>query len=142
MVKRKCEQSYYGCCPNSSQAATGPNNQGCPGTATTTAFDPAVCGGDADLGDCSDYTVQWYYDKPTASCRRFWYGGCGGNGNRFSTKNIACWDASTSLAQPCVVCPVCPGLASPPSNATSSTTRQENARSSLMGDARATQTAF
>ncbi|KAK7505592.1 hypothetical protein BaRGS_00003337, partial [Batillaria attramentaria] len=91
-----CQQSYHGCCPHSSVAATGPNNEGCDAVATTD-FDPASCAGDSDKGDCSDYSVQWYYDTKTSSCRRFWYGGCGGNGNRFATEEqcqLGCIDTT------------------------------------------------
>ncbi|XP_022911513.1 papilin isoform X2 [Onthophagus taurus] len=40
----------------------------------------------ADLGNCSDYRERWYYDTTKKECRRFYYGGCGGNGNNFETE--------------------------------------------------------
>lgn len=45
-----------------------------------------VCEEKADPGDCRNFTLLWYYDTEYAVCRQFYYGGCGGNGNRFSTQ--------------------------------------------------------
>ncbi|RCN37881.1 Kunitz/Bovine pancreatic trypsin inhibitor domain protein [Ancylostoma caninum] len=38
-----------------------------------------------DRGTCVQFTIQWYYDRWDHRCRRFHYGGCEGNENRFST---------------------------------------------------------
>ncbi|KAM9806315.1 collagen alpha-6(VI) chain isoform 1-T1 [Syngnathus typhle] len=45
-----------------------------------------------DTGDCQRYAMMWFYDSEERKCDRFWYGGCGGNENRFSTLE-ACRDA-------------------------------------------------
>ncbi|XP_049585447.1 collagen alpha-6(VI) chain [Syngnathus scovelli] len=45
-----------------------------------------------EAGDCQRYAMMWFYDSEEHKCDRFWYGGCGGNENRFSTLE-ACQDA-------------------------------------------------
>lgn len=39
-----------------------------------------------DQGGCQNYTMMWFFDTEQNECSRFWYGGCGGNGNRFKTQ--------------------------------------------------------
>ncbi|XP_018421701.1 PREDICTED: collagen alpha-1(VII) chain-like [Nanorana parkeri] len=39
-----------------------------------------------DEGFCSDYILLWYYYLKADDCRPFVYGGCGGNHNRFNTR--------------------------------------------------------
>ncbi|KAF1388519.1 hypothetical protein PFLUV_G00091110 [Perca fluviatilis] len=40
-----------------------------------------------DQGGCQNYTMMWFFDTEQRECSRFWYGGCGGNGNRFKTQD-------------------------------------------------------
>ncbi|XP_071358384.1 collagen alpha-1(VII) chain isoform X2 [Trachinotus anak] len=37
-------------------------------------------------GSCSEYVLLWYFHPRSGECRPFVYGGCGGNRNRFSSR--------------------------------------------------------
>uniref|UniRef100_A0A8C5RD54 BPTI/Kunitz inhibitor domain-containing protein n=1 Tax=Laticauda laticaudata TaxID=8630 RepID=A0A8C5RD54_LATLA len=45
-----------------------------------------LCTLSLEQGECSKFTLQWYYNQRVLECRPFIYSGCGGNSNRFSSK--------------------------------------------------------
>uniref|UniRef100_H2V9L3 Collagen alpha-1(XXVIII) chain n=1 Tax=Takifugu rubripes TaxID=31033 RepID=H2V9L3_TAKRU len=54
-------------------------------TSSVSPLDPR-CSLSLNQGPCRNYTIHWYYDKQANSCAQFWYGGCGGNDNRYETE--------------------------------------------------------
>ncbi|KAK7149691.1 hypothetical protein R3I94_009105 [Phoxinus phoxinus] len=48
--------------------------------------DADMCLAPMSEGHCTEYVLLWYYYAVSGKCRPFVYGGCGGNRNRFSSK--------------------------------------------------------
>jgi hypothetical protein len=44
------------------------------------------CGFPVDIGQCRASRPKFYFDSSSNSCKRFFYGGCEGNGNRFNSE--------------------------------------------------------
>ncbi|XP_022215323.2 kunitz-type serine protease inhibitor HCRG2-like [Drosophila obscura] len=46
-----------------------------------------ICFEPRSYGNCRNRQARWYYDQWSKTCHAFFYSGCGGNYNRFITKN-------------------------------------------------------
>ncbi|XP_049527153.1 boophilin-H2-like isoform X3 [Dermacentor silvarum] len=46
------------------------------------------CAGNADRGLCKLSLHRWWFNTNTGKCEQFYYGGCGGNHNRYDTKEV------------------------------------------------------
>lgn len=40
----------------------------------------------SDSGSCSGSEIRWFYDRRDGICKQFRYSGCGGNGNKFTSR--------------------------------------------------------
>ncbi|XP_038613348.1 WAP, Kazal, immunoglobulin, Kunitz and NTR domain-containing protein 2 [Tachyglossus aculeatus] len=71
-----------------------------------------VCGFPALQGPCRAYSPRWAYSGRARRCRTFVYGGCGGNGNNFESRE-ACEQVCPSSRGPrCQACRPRPKLVS------------------------------
>ncbi|XP_068673323.1 tauPI-stichotoxin-Hcr2b-like isoform X2 [Montipora foliosa] len=44
------------------------------------------CSSPSEAGPCRAYFRKFFFDTSDKTCKEFGYGGCGGNGNRYDTK--------------------------------------------------------
>ncbi|CAH1399411.1 unnamed protein product [Nezara viridula] len=77
-----CAASKYGCCLDGIKAAENDDFGGCD---IKPVHKGEFCSLPKALGECRNLTIKWYFDMEYGGCSRFWYGNCGGNGNRFSS---------------------------------------------------------
>lgn len=49
---------------------------------------PGVCDLPRNPGPCKARILAWYFEQLTSTCTSFYYGGCGGNRNRFESKQM------------------------------------------------------
>uniref|UniRef100_A0A671DWB9 Collagen type VI alpha 3 chain n=1 Tax=Rhinolophus ferrumequinum TaxID=59479 RepID=A0A671DWB9_RHIFE len=62
-----------------------------------------ICKLPREEGTCRKFILKWYYDSQTNSCARFWYGGCGGNENRFNSQKECEKVCAPGLVNPGVI---------------------------------------
>lgn len=48
---------------------------------------PEFCDYEQEPGECKASIASYYYDGSTNTCKIFYYGGCYGNKNRFSSEH-------------------------------------------------------
>ncbi|KAL7741619.1 hypothetical protein ACLKA6_019388 [Drosophila palustris] len=51
-----------------------------------TEIDPICFQTPGVVGECWEYFERWSYVQETSQCAKFFYGGCGGNDNRFASQ--------------------------------------------------------
>ncbi|GIY61357.1 papilin [Caerostris darwini] len=75
--------------------------------------DADTCDLPAETGRCRGFFPRYHFDKASGQCKRFVYGGCGGNANNFKTEddcNSACGNRAAALDRPDCDKPAEPGL--------------------------------
>lgn len=58
-----------------------------------------ICNQPEEAGNCDEYVIQYSYDAAHGYCKAFYYGGCGGNSNRFGTQ-VECESACVDRRPP------------------------------------------
>uniref|UniRef100_A0A3B5MTX3 BPTI/Kunitz inhibitor domain-containing protein n=1 Tax=Xiphophorus couchianus TaxID=32473 RepID=A0A3B5MTX3_9TELE len=66
---------------------------------------PDVCLLAKNSGGCRKPSVLWYHDARTGRCALFLYNGCGGNQNRFRTRERCSGRVPVRVGSSDVVCP-------------------------------------
>ncbi|XP_045537794.1 papilin isoform X3 [Papilio machaon] len=95
-TENRCVPFYYtGCGGNGNRFDTEASCMAsCP-----SAYEPEICVLPAETGECADYREKWFYDTTNKGCRQFYYGGCGGNENRFDSQQeceMRCYEIPTT----------------------------------------------
>ncbi|UYV65745.1 PAPLN [Cordylochernes scorpioides] len=90
-VSGRCLEFFYtGCGGNLNRFASFEHcRQRCQPTVetTTTAVVP-TCHLPRDTGPCNTHVILWYFNPQAQRCEQFYYGGCGGNSNRFNSREL------------------------------------------------------
>ncbi|XP_060859868.1 papilin isoform X4 [Metopolophium dirhodum] len=99
----RCRQFYYGGCggnENNFETEYNCENKCIDSGRITTLAPPQFsidkCFLPQDRGNCSNMSSKYFYDRQDGVCKPFMYGGCGGNDNRFDSKQECerqCFDA-------------------------------------------------
>lgn len=84
---KKCERFVYGGCRgNKNNFGVKANCERVCGAAVKPARRHNGCALRKKAGPCKARLPRFFFDKASNSCKRFWYGGCQGNSNRFLAK--------------------------------------------------------
>ena len=97
ITKRACESQCTSKIKISPKVCTTP----APATTPASTQSPTECTLRFERGPCENRMILWYYNTRTKQCRRFVYGGCGGNTNRFATKEACDARCSTQAPEKC-----------------------------------------
>jgi len=79
-VAGECKKFIYGGCRGTA------NNFDTLAACQKTCEDPQACLLPKIIGPCKGKFPRFYFDKRAGKCKKFFYGGCGGNANNFETK--------------------------------------------------------
>ncbi|XP_038615324.1 carboxypeptidase inhibitor SmCI-like isoform X2 [Tachyglossus aculeatus] len=80
---KQCEEFIYGGCGgNENQFHT---LEECRNACDSSQISKSICQLPYSVGLCKARLQRYYFSVQTQQCRQFYYGGCGGNENRFST---------------------------------------------------------
>lgn len=73
---------------NSENSQNQPTTSTTTTVATTTTSRPAACDYDVDQGGCAFSLRRYHFDKASGTCKEFYWSGCGGNMNRFTSREL------------------------------------------------------
>ncbi|XP_055938654.1 actinia tenebrosa protease inhibitors-like [Argiope bruennichi] len=97
---RDCKQFIYGGCQgNGNRYVT--KEQCLKKCASIFKADSDRCSLPAETGLCRGYFPRYYFDKEAGQCKKFVYGGCGGNENNFATEEECESECGNRAAQVC-----------------------------------------
>jgi tissue factor pathway inhibitor len=77
-------------CSSKTQSKYVVNSRGCLSCLCIdmNAESKSACSLPKDVGPCKAINKRYHYDNETKTCKPFLYGGCGGNSNKFLTKEL------------------------------------------------------
>ncbi|XP_078084667.1 carboxypeptidase inhibitor SmCI-like [Mustelus asterias] len=88
-LTRQCEKFIYGgCLGNLNNFRTEKDCQNVCHKKSLRSDLPKPCKAPADRGNCNESITKYFYNSSTDNCETFIYSGCGGNENKFSTKQL------------------------------------------------------